>query len=55
MRLIHLLAAFAATFLIAGVAVYCIKPKACVVLFDAETIKGRLIRQLAAHVTHMSL
>lgn len=47
MRLIHLVGAIAATVLIAGVAVYCIKPKACVVLFDAEIIKGRLIRQLA--------
>lgn len=47
MRLIHLVVAIAATFLIAGVAVYCIKPKACVVLFDAGIIKGRLIRQLA--------
>lgn len=47
MRLIHLVVAIVATFLIAGVAVYCIKPKACVVLFDAEIIKGRLIRQLA--------
>lgn len=47
MRLIHLVVAIAATFLIAGVVVYCIKPKACVVLFDAEIIKGRLIRQLA--------
>ncbi|HHX2613444.1 TPA: TrbI F-type domain-containing protein [Legionella pneumophila] len=47
MRLIHLVGAIAATVLIAGVAVYCIKPKACVVLFDAEIIKGRLVRQLA--------
>ncbi|HAU9810776.1 TPA: type-F conjugative transfer system protein TrbI [Legionella pneumophila] len=47
MRLIHLVVAIVATFLILGVAVYCLKPKACVVLFDAETIKGRLIRQLA--------
>jgi len=49
MRLIHLVVAIAATFLIAGVAVYCLKPKVCVVLFDAETIKGRLIRQLAEY------
>lgn len=47
MRLIHLVVAIAAMFLIAGSAVYCIKPKTHVVLFDAETIKGRLIRQLA--------
>lgn len=47
MRLIHLVVAIVATFLIVGVAVYCLKPKACVVLFDAEIIKGRLIRQLA--------
>ena len=47
MRLIHLVVAIVAMVLIAGSAVYCLKPKTCVVLFDAEIIKGRLIRQLA--------
>lgn len=49
MRLIHLVFALCLGFLLVGIAIYCIKPKTEVVLFDTETIKGRLIRQLAEH------
>ena len=47
MRLIHLVPALGLVVLITGSTFYCMKPKTCVVLFDAEAIKGTLIRQLA--------
>lgn len=47
MRLIHLVSALGLAVFITGIAFYCMKPKTEVVLFDAEAIKGTLIRQLA--------
>lgn len=48
MRLISSLVAINVVFL-ASITFYCIKPKQSVVRFDAEAIRGQLIRQLAEH------
>ena len=49
MKMIHIVVTLGLAFFVLNIACYCLKPKAEVVLFDAETIKGRLIRQLAEH------